>query len=139
MLTRSYVRLGWFALGVGLLACSCAKEPDEIISTGDDDASLIVPEALVGDVVETETKADLSGVVIGTSFPANYTKVFSVVGYKGTAAPTDWSSPYIANIAVYSGTNGTLSFATPQYYPVQRPKGLLLCLFSRERCYLYCG
>ena len=106
MLTRSYVRLGWFALGVGLLACSCAKEPDEIISTGDDDASLIVPEALVGDVVETETKADLSGVVIGTSFPANYTKVFSVVGYKGTAAPTNnWSSPYIANIAVNSGAS----------------------------------
>ena len=122
MLTRSYVRLGWFALGVGLLACSCAKEPDEIISTGDDDASLIVPEALVGDVVETETKADLSGVVIGTSFPANYTKVFSVVGYKGTAAPTNWSSPYIANIAVNSGSNGTLSFATPQYYPVDGQK-----------------
>ena len=122
MLTRSYVRLGWFALGVGLLACSCAKEPDEIISTGDDDASLIVPEALVGDVVETETKADLSGVVIGTSFPANYTKVFSVVGYKGTAAPTDWSSPYIANIAVNSGTSSALSFATPQYYPVDGQK-----------------
>ena len=122
MLTRSYARLGWFVLGVGLLACSCAKEPDEIIGTGDDDASLIVPEALVGDVVETETKADLSGVVIGTSFPANYTKVFSVVGYKGTAAPTNWSSPYINNIAVNSGTNGTLSFATPQYYPVDGQK-----------------
>ena len=122
MLTRSYVRLGWFALGVGLLACSCAKEPDEIISTGDDDASLIVPEALVGDVVETETKADLSGVVIGTSFPANYTKVFSVVGYKGTAAPTNWTSPYIANIAVNSGTSSALSFATPQYYPVDGQK-----------------
>ena len=123
MLARSYVRLGWFALGVGLLACSCAKEQDEIISTGDDDASLIVPEALVGDVVETETKADLSGVVIGTSFPANYTKVFSVVGYKGTTAPTtNWSSPYINNIAVNSGSNGTLSFATPQYYPVNGDK-----------------
>ena len=123
MLTRSYARLGWIVLGVGLLACSCAKEQDEIISTGDDDASLIVPEALVGDVVETETKADLSGVVIGTSFPANYTKVFSVVGYKGTTAPTtDWSSPYIANIAVNSGSNGTLSFATPQYYPVDGQK-----------------
>ena len=123
MLTRSYARLGWIVLGVGLLACSCAKEQDEIISTGDDDASLIVPEALVGDVVETETKADLSGLVIGTSFPANYTKVFSVVGYKGTTAPTtNWSSPYIANIAVYSGSNGTLSFATPQYYPVDGQK-----------------
>ena len=123
MLTRSYARLGWIVLGVGLLACSCAKEPDEIIGTGDDDASLIVPEALVGDVVETETKADLSGVVIGTSFPANYTKVFSVVGYKGTTAPTtNWSSPYIANIAVNSGSNGTLSFATTQYYPVNGDK-----------------
>ena len=123
MLTRSYVRLGWFALGVGLLACSCAKEPDEIISTGDDDASLIVPEALVGDVVETETKADLSGVVIGTSFPANYTKVFSVVGYKGSAEPTtNWSSPYIANIAVNSGTSSALSFATAQYYPANGDK-----------------
>ena len=123
MLTRSYARLGWIALGVGLLACSCAKEPDEIIGTGDDDASLIVPEALVGDVVETETKADLSGVVIGTSFPANYTKVFSVVGYKGTAEPTtNWSSPYIANIAVNSGTSSALSFATPQYYPVDGQK-----------------
>ena len=123
MLTRSYARLGWIVLGVGLLACSCAKEQDEIISTGDDDASLIVPEALVGDVVETETKADLSGLVIGTSFPANYTKVFSVVGYKGTTAPTtNWSSPYINNIAVNSGSNGTLSFATPQYYPVNGDK-----------------
>ena len=123
MLARSYARLGWIVLGVGLLACSCAKEPDEIIGTGDDDASLIVPEALVGDVVETETKADLSGLVIGTSFPANYTKVFSVVGYKGTTAPTtNWSSPYIANIAVNSGSNGTLSFATPQYYPVNGDK-----------------
>ena len=123
MLTRSYARLGWIVLGVGLLACSCAKEQDEIISTGDDDASLIVPEALVGDVVETETKADLSGVVIGTSFPANYTKVFSVVGYKGSAEPTtNWSSPYIANIAVNSGTSSALSFATPQYYPVDGQK-----------------
>ena len=123
MLTRSYARLGWIVLGVGLLACSCAKEPDEIIGTGDDDASLIVPEALVGDVVETETKADLSGVVIGTSFPANITKVFSVVGYKGTTAPTtNWSSPYINNIAVNSGSNGTLSFATLQYYPVNGDK-----------------
>ena len=123
MLTRSYARLGWIVLGVGLLACSCAKEQDEIISTGDDDASLIVPEALVGDVVETETKADLSGVVIGTSFPANYTKVFSVVGYKGSAEPTtNWSSPYIANIAVNSGTSSALSFATSQYYPVDGQK-----------------
>ena len=123
MLARSYARLGWIVLGVGLLACSCAKEPDEIIGTGDDDASLIVPEALVGDVVETETKADLSGLVIGTSFPANTTKVFSVVGYKGTTAPTtNWSSPYIANIAVNSGSNGTLSFATQQYYPVNGDK-----------------
>ena len=122
MLTRSCVRFGWLVLGIGLLTCSCAKEPDEIMGTGDDDASLIVPEAFVGDVVETETKADLSGVVIGTSFPANTTKVFSVVGYKGTAAPTNWSSPYINNIAVNSGTSSTLSFATPQYYPVDGQK-----------------
>ena len=61
--------------------------------------------------------------VSGRTFPANTTKVFSVVGYKGTAAPTnDWSSPYIANIAVNSGTSSTLTFAPAQYYPANGDK-----------------
>ena len=119
-LTRSYARLGWFVLGVGLLACSCSKEPVESFAEGDP-TSPILPDA--GVVATVETKADLSGAVSGTSFPANTTKVFSVVGYKGTAAPTNnWSSPYIANIAVNSGTSSTLSFATAQYYPANGDK-----------------
>ncbi|BCG54344.1 hypothetical protein AI2BBH_13900 [Alistipes indistinctus] len=70
-----------------------------------------------------ETKADLSGVVSGTAFPASTDKVFSVVGYKGSAAPTtDWSSPYIANVAVNSGAGSALSFATSQYYPANDDK-----------------
>ena len=119
-LTRSYTRLGWFALGVGLLVCSCSKEPVESFAGGDQ-TSPILPGAGVAATVET--KADLSGAVSGTAFPANTTKVFSVVGYKGTAAPTtNWSSPYIANIAVNSGTSSTLSFATSQYYPANGDK-----------------
>ena len=118
-LTRSYARLGWFVLGVGLLACSCSKEPVESFAEGDP-TSPILPDA--GVVATVETKADLSGAVSGTAFPANTTKVFSVVGYKGTAAPTNWTSPYIANIAVNSGTSSALSFATPQYYPVDGQK-----------------
>ena len=119
-LTRSYARLGWFALGVGLLVCSCSKEPVESFAGGDP-TSPILPDAGVAATVET--KADLSGVVSGRTFPANYTKVFSVVGYKGTAAPTNnWSSPYIANIAVNSGASSALSFATSQYYPANGDK-----------------
>ena len=102
------------------LLCSCSKEPVESFAEGDP-TSPILPDAGVAATVET--KADLSGVVSGTSFPANTTKVFSVVGYKGTAAPTtDWSSPYIANIAVNSGASSALSFATSQYYPANGDK-----------------
>lgn len=74
--------------------------------------------------VETvaQTRADLSGVISGTAFPANTTKVFSVVGYSGTAVPTSWSSPYIDNIAVNSGEGSALSFAAPQYYPANGNK-----------------
>ena len=118
-LTRSYARLGWFVLGVGLLACSCSKEPVESFAEGDP-TSPILPDA--GVVATVETKADLSGAVSGTVFPANTTKVFSVVGYKGTAAPTNWSSPYINNIAVNSGTSSTLNFAPAQYYPTNGDK-----------------
>ena len=118
-LTRSYARLGWFVLGVGLLVCSCSKEPVESFAEGDP-TSPILPDAGVAATVET--KADLSGVVSGTVFPANTTKVFSVVGYKGTAAPTNWSSPYINNIAVNSGTSSTLNFAPAQYYPTNGDK-----------------
>ena len=119
-LTRSYARLGWFALGVGLLVCSCSKEPVESFAGGDP-TSPILPDAGVAATVET--KADLSGAVSGTSFPANTTKVFSVVGYKGTAAPTNnWSSPYINGVIVNSGTSSTLSFATSQYYPANGDK-----------------
>lgn len=114
-LTRSYLHLGWYVLGVGLLACSCAKEPEEIIRTGDDATSLIVPQALVTDVVET--KADLSGIVYGTSFPVSTDNVFSVVAYKDIREPTDWTWPYIDNVGVNSDENGDLNFATPQLYP----------------------
>ena len=119
-LTRSYARLGWFALGVGLLVCSCSKEPVESFAGGDP-TSPILPDAGVAATVET--KADLSGAVSGTAFPANTTKVFSVVGYKGTAAPTNnWSSPYINGVIVNSGTSSTLSFAPSQYYPANGDK-----------------
>ncbi|BCG54238.1 hypothetical protein AI2BBH_12840 [Alistipes indistinctus] len=69
-----------------------------------------------------ESRADLSGVVSGTAFPANTDKVFSVVGYSGTAAPTDWSSPYIVNVAVNSGEKSVLTFAKAQYYPINGDK-----------------
>ena len=119
-LTRSYARLGWFALGVGLLVCSCSKEPVESFAGGDP-TSPILPDA--GVVATVETKADLSGAVSGTAFPASTDKVFSVVGYKGTVAPTNnWSSPYIANVAVNSGAGSALSFATSQYYPANGDK-----------------
>ena len=109
-----------FCIVATALLCSCSKEPVESFAGGDP-TSPILPDAGVAATVET--KADLSGVVSGTAFPANTTKVFSVVGYKGTAAPTtDWSSPYIANIAVNSGTSSTLSFATAQYYPANGDK-----------------
>lgn len=118
-LTQSYVRWGWFVLGVGLLVCSCSKEPVESFAGGDP-TSPILPGAGVAATVES--RADLSGVVSGTAFPANTTKVFSVVGYSGTAAPTNWASPYIANVAVNSGASSALSFATPQYYPANGNK-----------------
>ena len=109
-----------FCIVATALLCSCSKEPVESFAEGDP-TSPILPDAGVAATVET--KADLSGVVSGTSFPANTTKVFSVVGYKGSVAPTtDWSSPYIANIAVNSGASSALSFATPQYYPVDGQK-----------------
>ena len=82
--------------------------------------SPILPGA--GVAMTVESRADLSGEVPGTAFPANTDKVFSVVGYSGTAAPTDWSSPYIANVAVNSGEGGALAFATVQYYPVNGDK-----------------
>ena len=109
-----------FCIVATALLCSCSKEPVESFAEGDP-TSPILPDAGVAATVET--KADLSGAVSGKAFPANTAKVFSVVGYKGTAAPTtNWSSPYIANIAVNSGASSTLSFATPQYYPVDGSK-----------------
>ena len=109
-----------FCIVATALLCSCSKEPVESFAEGDP-TSPILPDA--GVVATVETKADLSGAVSGTAFPANTTKVFSVVGYKGTAAPTtDWSSPYIANIAVNSGASSALSFATSQYYPANGDK-----------------
>ena len=108
-------------LAATVLLCSCSKEDSAESFAGGDPTSPILPDAGVAATVET--KADLSGVVSGTTFPANTTKVFSVVGYSGTAAPTtDWSSPYIANIAVNSGTSSALSFATAQYYPANGDK-----------------
>ena len=109
-----------FCIVATALLCSCSKEPVESFAEGDP-TSPILPDA--GVVATVETKADLSGAVSGTAFPANTTKVFSVVGYKGTAAPTtNWSSPYINNIAVNSGTSSTLNFATSQYYPANGDK-----------------
>ena len=109
-----------FCIVATALLCSCSKEPVESFAGGDP-TSPILPDA--GVVATVETKADLSGVVSGRTFPANTSKVFSVVGYKGSAAPTtNWSSPYIANIAVNSGASSALSFATSQYYPVNGDK-----------------
>ncbi len=109
-----------FCIVATALLCSCSKEPVESFAEGDP-TSPILPDAGVAATVET--KADLSGVVSGRTFPANTTKVFSVVGYKGTAAPTtNWSSPYINNIAVNSGASSALSFATSQYYPANGDK-----------------
>ena len=109
-----------FCIVATALLCSCSKEPVESFAGGDQ-TSPILPDAGVAATVET--KADLSGAVSGRTFPANTTKVFSVVGYKGTTAPTtDWSSPYIANIAVNSGGSSALSFATAQYYPANGDK-----------------
>lgn len=101
------------------LLCSCSKEPAESFAGGDP-TSPIVPEAEARMTVES--RADLSGVVSGTAFPASTEKVFSVVGYSGTAVPTAWSSPYIPNVAVNSGAGSALSFATPQYYPANGNK-----------------
>lgn len=102
-------------LAATVLLCSCSKEPVEPFAGGDP-TSPILPCAAVATTVET--KGDLSGVVSGTAFPASTDKVFSVVGYKGTAAPTtDWSSPYIDDVVVNSGESSALSFATAQYYP----------------------
>ena len=127
-LTRSYARLGWFALGVGLLVCSCSKEPVESFAGGDP-TSPILPDAGVAATVET--KADLSGAVTTTSFPANTTKVFAVVGYTGSTAPTNnWSSPYINGVIVNSGASGVLSFATPQYYPTNSSDKVFFYAYS---------
>lgn len=106
-------------LAATVLLCSCSKEPAESFAGGDP-TSPILPGAGVAATVES--RADLSGVVSGTAFPASTDKVFSVVGYSGTAAPTNWASPYIANVAVNSGTGSALSFATPQYYPANGNK-----------------
>ena len=108
-----------YSIVVAVLLCSCSKEPVEPFAGGDP-TSPILPGAGVAATVES--RADLSGVVSGTAFPASTTKVFSVVGYSGTAAPTNWASPYIANVAVNSGTSSALSFATPQYYPANGNK-----------------
>ena len=109
-----------FCIVATALLCSCSREPVESFAGGDP-TSPILPDAGVAATVET--KADLSGAVSGTAFPANTTKVFSVVGYKGTAAPTNnWSSPYINGVIVNSGTSSTLSFAPSQYYPANGDK-----------------
>ena len=109
-----------FCIVATVLLCSCSKEPAESFAGGDP-TSPIIPGA--GVAMTVETKADLSGVVSGTAFPASTDKVFSVVGYKGTVAPTNnWSSPYIANVAVNSGAGSALSFATSQYYPANGDK-----------------
>ena len=109
-----------FCIVATVLLCSCSKEPAESFAGGDP-TSPIVPGAEARMTVES--RADLSGVVSGTAFPASTDKVFSVVGYKGTVAPTNnWSSPYIANVAVNSGAGSALSFATSQYYPANGDK-----------------
>ena len=109
-----------FCIVATALLCSCSKEPAESFAGGDP-TSPIIPGA--GVAMTVETKADLSGVVSGTAFPASTDKVFSVVGYKGTVAPTNnWSSPYIANVDVNSGAGSALSFATSQYYPANGDK-----------------
>ena len=108
-----------YSIVAGVLLCSCSKEPAEFFAGGDP-TSPILPGA--GVAMTVESRADLSGVVSGTAFPANTDKVFSVVGYSGTTAPTDWSSPYIANVAVNSGENSALTFATVQYYPINGDK-----------------
>ena len=109
-----------FCIVATALLCSCSKEPVESFAGGDP-TSPILPDA--GVVATVETKADLSGAVSGTAFPTNTTKVFSVVGYKGTAAPTNnWSSPYINGVIVNSGASGVLSFAPSQYYPANGDK-----------------
>lgn len=99
------------------MLCSCSKNLVESFEVVGDRMFPILPVA-----ANVETRADLSGVVSGTSFPANTTKVFSVVGYSGSTSPTNWSSPYIPNISVNSGEGSALSFATPQYYPANGDK-----------------
>ena len=97
----------------------CSKQESAELPEPDAPAAI---EVRAGVEAVAQTRADLSGVVSGTAFPANTTKVFSVVGYSGTAAPTAWSSPYIANVAVNSGAGSALSFAAPQYYPANGNK-----------------
>lgn len=97
----------------------CSKQESAELPVPDAPAAI---EVRGGVEAVAQTRADLSGVVSGTSFPANTTKVFSVVGYSGSTSPTNWSSPYIPNIPVNSGEGGALSFATPQYYPANGDK-----------------
>lgn len=101
------------------MLCSCSKDLVESFEVVGDRMFPILPVA-----ANVETRADLSGVVSGTSFPANTTNVFSVVGYSASPGSTiDWgASPYIPNIPVNSGEGGALSFATPQYYPANGDK-----------------
>ena len=97
----------------------CSKQESAELPEPDAPAAI---EVRAGVEAVAQTRADLSGVVSGAAFPAGTTKVFSVVGYSGTAAPTAWSSPYIANVAVNSGAGSALSFAAPQYYPANGNK-----------------
>ena len=117
----------WIQRALALLSCaavvsSCAKEGERPWEDGRDLSSPIELSAGIGIETGTEGPAGVGTRAAASAFPAGTAKVFSVVGYSGKAAPTAWSSPYIANVAVNSGADGALSFAAPQYYPVNGDK-----------------
>lgn len=114
-------------LAVAVLA-GCSKNEGETPDTPklpipDQTAPIALSAGIAAESAqETGTKADLSGPVTGTAFPATTTNVFRLTGYVGSAAPTNWATPYFKDIQVNSGDASALSLATAQYYPANGDK-----------------
>lgn len=90
---------------------SCGKERPEPATSG---RTAVVPAASLD--AAPASRANLSGPVIGTTFPESTENLFSVTAYKRGDESGPYE-PYFDNEAVKSDDNGRLRFHNFLYYP----------------------
>ena len=114
-MTTKYILPTLISIVLPVLMASCSAEEDNTVRTGHGVA--IVPTATLY-MAQTSSKAgELSGPVLGTTFPKDTKNVFAVTGYLGNAVPTkDYNITYFHNESVSSDNKGEMTFNTPQYY-----------------------